>query len=193
MAIKRNPGEFLVEELLAGSMAARLRRTPGPFALYRLAKESLTTPDALNALRRALGLSTDAVTYGGLKDRHARTTQHITVPFRPTRLQQRNELEQAQGPGWRIERLGWVDFPITAVAIAANRFRIVVRDLTREADLIEEVARLHGYDKIPILPHVAHAVAGETGARRVRKLLARLLTAAGKDSSATVAEPEASS
>ncbi|MEI7837057.1 MAG: phenylalanine--tRNA ligase subunit beta [Planctomycetota bacterium] len=59
------------------------------------------------------------------------------------------------------------------------------RDLTREADLIEEVARLHGYDKIPIAPHVAHKVAGETGPRRVRKLLARVLTAAGFDEAIT--------
>lgn len=52
-------------------------------------------------------------------------------------------------------------------------------DLQREVDLIEEIARLHGYDKIPAGTRVAHRVIplGET--ERIRRLVMNTLAAAG--------------
>ncbi len=58
-------------------------------------------------------------------------------------------------------------------------------DLRREADLIEEVARLHGYDEIPELDRVAHAVEPEHLPQRTRRRVGELLTAAGFDEAIT--------
>ena len=59
-------------------------------------------------------------------------------------------------------------------------------DLTREADLIEEVARLLGYEAIPVAGQVAHTVVGESRAHRVRRSVCRVLSAAGFDETITL-------
>jgi len=58
-------------------------------------------------------------------------------------------------------------------------------DLAREVDLIEEVARLEGYRKIPVADKVTHAVTAETLTRKVRRSVGEALTAAGFDEAVT--------
>jgi phenylalanyl-tRNA synthetase beta chain len=52
-------------------------------------------------------------------------------------------------------------------------------DLEREIDLVEEVARHHGYEKIPESREIPVAYAGPTRAERVRQAAGEVLTAAG--------------
>ena len=59
------------------------------------------------------------------------------------------------------------------------------RDLTREIDLIEEVARIHGYDKIPEDTRVGMAPSHRTDEERVLEIVRRVLTAAGYDEAMT--------
>ncbi len=54
-------------------------------------------------------------------------------------------------------------------------------DLTRPADLIEEVARIVGYDRIPSVLPVAPAGRGRTRAQRLRRRAADVITAFGFD------------
>jgi len=58
-------------------------------------------------------------------------------------------------------------------------------DLTREADLIEEVARMVGYDAIPISGKVSHAVVGESLEHCTRRIVGQALTAVGFDETIT--------
>ena len=85
MKVKQVPQDFVVEE------RARVRPTDrGPFALYLLRKEGIGTLEALRAVRRAWQVPGRAVGFGGLKDRHAVTSQWVTIPRGP-----RRNLEQA--------------------------------------------------------------------------------------------------
>jgi phenylalanyl-tRNA synthetase beta chain len=59
------------------------------------------------------------------------------------------------------------------------------RDLEREIDLIEEVARVNGLDAIPTRNRITMAVRPEDEATRIRKLLARELNAGGFDEAVT--------
>lgn len=54
-------------------------------------------------------------------------------------------------------------------------------DLVRDVDLIEEVARIVGYDRIPSLLPVAPAGRGLSRAQRLRRRAANVITAAGLD------------
>ncbi|HUT58591.1 MAG TPA: phenylalanine--tRNA ligase subunit beta [Phycisphaerae bacterium] len=113
-------------------------------------------------------------------------------PFKPARLALRpartNALLGVKIPQARqvaiLRRLGLAPKP--------QRGRIVCAipshrgDLTREADLIEEVARLEGYDKIPVFDRVTHTVVSEPPTQRVRRGVAAALAAAGFDEAVTV-------
>ena len=58
-------------------------------------------------------------------------------------------------------------------------------DLTRPADLIEEIARLNGYDKIPVQEKVSHKVVALNDIEKLRRLLGDCLTACGYDEAVT--------
>jgi phenylalanyl-tRNA synthetase beta chain len=52
-------------------------------------------------------------------------------------------------------------------------------DLEREIDLVEEVARHHGYEKVPDRPHIRVAHTRLSKAERVRQAVSEVLTGAG--------------
>lgn len=60
------------------------------------------------------------------------------------------------------------------------------RDLTREIDLVEEVARIHGYDKIPEDVSVPMAASSRRREDRVASKVRNILTAAGFDEALTL-------
>lgn len=133
MTIRKQPTDFRVEENLDAAFAQALQPTPSqatPFAIYILHKTSLTTPEAVSMLGKYVQADQASVEYGGLKDKHAHTTQHVSIAIHgkdqaarlPTTIRQ---------PGWSAERIGWSPEPMSAKAIAANRFTLVVRDLSK--------------------------------------------------------------
>jgi phenylalanyl-tRNA synthetase beta chain len=65
------------------------------------------------------------------------------------------------------------------------------RDLTREIDLVEEVARVHGYDAIPEDVNVPMAPSAERKQDRVLPQVRRVLTALGYDEAMTLSAEEA--
>ncbi len=121
MKVKQVPQDFVVEE------RARVRPTDrGPFALYLLRKEGIGTLEALRAVRRAWQVPGRAVGFGGLKDRHAVTTQWVTIPRGP-----RRNLDQ---PTFRLTYEGQFTQPMSRMLLEGNTFGIRIRDLSdREA------------------------------------------------------------
>lgn len=120
MKLKHRPDDFQVEELTDAAPAA-----DGPFALYRLDKEGWTTPDALALVRREWRVDLRRISSGGLKDRHARTSQFFSIFRGPSRNLTRD--------GVRVRYLGQVVEPYTSKDIRANRFQITLRDLDAAA------------------------------------------------------------
>ncbi len=59
-------------------------------------------------------------------------------------------------------------------------------DIRREADLIEEVARLEGYDKIPLESKVTHRLAGRSQLQQLRGQATAALSAAGFDETISI-------
>lgn len=135
MTIRRTPADFVVEEITAPGFEAALRAAPAPDALvavYRLHKSQLTTPHAVSLLAAELRVRQNDVTYAGLKDKHAQTSQVVGVTVR-TLADGALLPAEASGPKWSARRIGWAAAPIDAAAIAGNRFRIVVRGVSEGA------------------------------------------------------------
>lgn len=117
MKVKQLPGDFRVEEL-----SDVVPRPHGPFALYRLDKTGWTTPDALAQVQRRWKLDRSRIAFGGLKDRHAETSQHVTILDGPPRDLNLDEI--------RLTHLGRMAEPFASAHIRANRFAITVRALS---------------------------------------------------------------
>jgi tRNA pseudouridine13 synthase len=116
MKLKSRPEDFVVEELTS------FRCIGGPFAFYRLSKRGLGTPEASQAIIRAWNLPRDAVRHGGLKDRHAETTQFLTILKGPQK--------SLEDRSFRLEYLGQAGRHYASKDIDANRFNISLRGLS---------------------------------------------------------------
>lgn len=141
MTIRKQPEDFRVCETLRDDTIAQIVATPGTthaHALITLSKTSLTTPDACSMLARALGVKAGLVSYAGLKDKHAQTTQHVSVPVAGETADFLPRLQTAIADrNWSAQLLGFLPRPVEAADIAYNTFTIVVRDLTRaESDVM---------------------------------------------------------
>ncbi len=144
MTIRRTPDDFRVEELNTAAFLASIapERTPShPFVAYRLVKRGIATPDAIGFIARALRVGREHVAAAGLKDRHAVTSQIVTVDGAALRGAPPRELGERLGAGdphaddggssWRIEGVGFVPRAADSTIIERNRFRIVVRGLDK--------------------------------------------------------------
>jgi len=120
--IKQKPEDFVVVELDRYEPSKT-----GPFALYRLVKWDSGTIEAVRSLAKNWNLSQAQISFGGLKDRHARTEQVISVRGGPER--------NFEGSAFRVEFLGRSRDPITRSSFHGNRFEITVRDLAEIPDL----------------------------------------------------------
>ncbi len=121
MKVKCRPEDFRVEERTAFTLDG------GPFALYRLTKRGLGTPEALEAVVRRWHIPRQRIAVGGLKDRHAVTLQHMTIRGGP-----RRNLAQTN---FELTYLGQCSRPFSSKDIVCNAFQITVRDLL-EAEAI---------------------------------------------------------
>src|ERR1051325_7896541 len=111
MHIKEQPDDFRVEELTNVRSSSS-----GDFALYRLKKRGWTTPDALAIARKRWTLDPRRMSFGGLKDRHADTTQYFTI-YRGPQL----KLTHAN---LHVAYLGQVDDAYESKHIESNRFAV---------------------------------------------------------------------
>ena len=133
MKLKCRPEDFLVTELSEFPIRAK-----GEFTVYELTKRGIGTPEAITQLLQMWNLPRERVSYGGLKDRHAVTTQFVTVHRGPARNAQRDQ--------WGLSYLGQSDEPFHPTNISANRFEIIMRDMDsgecqRAITALDEVAQ----------------------------------------------------
>jgi tRNA pseudouridine13 synthase len=120
MKLKRDPDDFQVEEMPLVSPGEQ-----GRFVFYRLTKCGLGTLEAVEAICRRWNLAGWRVSYGGLKDRHARTVQYLTIADGPLR-----PLREAS---FALEPLGRVPAPYGPAQFRGNRFVVVLRDMSAPA------------------------------------------------------------
>lgn len=121
MKIKAQLEDFIVEEVLSV-----LPQPRGPWRLLEMTKRRLNTTDAVKAIARTLGIPVEQIGYAGRKDRHALTTQFITIPAH-TRLP-----SSLPDTHLSMEPVGYLDKSLAPADMKGNRFCVTVRDLTSE-------------------------------------------------------------
>jgi tRNA pseudouridine13 synthase len=89
-----------------------------------LEKTGWTTPDAVGWVCRCWQLDRGRVSFGGLKDRHAVTSQFLTIEGGPS--------QNLEGDRIVLVYLGRSAEPYSSSHIRANRFTITIRDVSHE-------------------------------------------------------------
>lgn len=122
MKIKQKPEDFSVKE------SYRFDEVPnGPFRVYLMDKQKLSTFDAVARIQQRFGLAPGAISYCGLKDKQGRTEQLIAVKGFDVDLQDED---------LRLKFLGRTDQALSSKNTTSNRFAVTVRQIS-ERDLKE--------------------------------------------------------
>lgn len=117
MKVKRRREDFVVHEISDFALG------DGPFATYRLEKSGIGTPEAVNEVLQIWKIPRKRLEYGGLKDRHAITTQTVTIYQGPQ--------SSLEGSHFSLTYQGQAKRAFTARDIQANDFRIELRELEK--------------------------------------------------------------
>jgi tRNA pseudouridine13 synthase len=110
--------------------------------LYRLVKQSIGTIEAIEAICHRWNIAGRRVSYGGLKDRHAVTTQYLTIVDGPQKSLREKHFE--------LIPVGRLPKPYGPASFQGNRFQVVIRDLD-ERHVERAVAEIlaHKRDGLP--------------------------------------------
>lgn len=121
MKIKVIPEDFIVKEL-----ADIKYSSDGPYRIYLLEKRHWNTMDALKFISRENKVPLSKIGSGGRKDRHALTSQYISVP-------KKYELK-FERPNVKLTFLGFADDFVSPAILEGNYFEITLRKLKPEEE-----------------------------------------------------------
>ncbi len=134
MKLKCLPEDFRVEEVsLVRADGA------GRYTFYRLTKQDLGTIEAVEAICRRWNLASRRVSYAGLKDRHARTVQYLTIADGPRRSINTTKFD--------LEPIGRLDHAYTSRDLGGNRFELVLRGMT-EGEIARALAEIETIPRV---------------------------------------------
>lgn len=121
--LKQSPEDFRVDELPAYEPSGE-----GEHLFVHIEKTDLNTPDAARALAEAAGLDPRSVSWAGLKDRQAVTTQWLSI-HTPQALPDTLDV-----PGVRVLAQSRHGNKLRTGHLRGNRFRLVLRGLPDAQD-----------------------------------------------------------
>jgi tRNA pseudouridine13 synthase len=133
-SLKSTPEDFKVDEVLGFELTGE-----GEHLFLRIEKRGLNTEELVKSLARTLDKSEKAISYAGLKDRQALTTQWLCVHCPGEELAESNAL---QGPGWRVLESKRHLKKLKTGTLAANDFSLVLRDLSERSEIEARLAQI---------------------------------------------------
>jgi tRNA pseudouridine13 synthase len=120
MILKECPEDFIVEEISLKSW-----NTDGKYAIFKLVKIGLNTEHAVEIISRRFHIPLKDIKYAGTKDRHAHTTQYVSISNREG-IQHIKLYEE----NLKFEHVGYADEPLSLGCLEGNKFIITVRELS---------------------------------------------------------------
>ena len=119
MKLKQLAEDFRVEEISKFNILKN-----GSYKIYLLEKKGLETFSLLSYLSRKNRIPASEFGIAGLKDRHAVTKQHFTIPSI-------YDIKTLNEKNFNISFLGYLDRKIGLGDLIANKFEITVRDIAK--------------------------------------------------------------
>lgn len=128
--IKQHPADFIVEEQLPF-----IPTGTGEHILLQIQKSCLNTPDVARRIAQCARLSERQVSYAGLKDKQAITTQWFSVQVPIKASPDWSNLNTANMTVLQSVRH---DRKLRRGAVAHNRFQIILRDVKSNVEALSE-------------------------------------------------------
>jgi len=128
---EQNQDDFVVDEI------GLEWKGSGNFSIYHIKKVEMTTWDMIAAFAEFLNINAEKVGYAGLKDKHATTTQYISIESKYER-----ELKKFKHPQIKILSGTRHSHSIRMGDLVGNRFSINLFEVSQiQAGQIEKLAR----------------------------------------------------
>jgi tRNA pseudouridine13 synthase len=121
-AIRSSPSDFVVEEIPAYEPSGQ-----GEHLFVLIRKTGRTTLECVRALAARLAIDPRDIGYAGMKDKHAVTTQTLSLPLSPTTPIE--TVLEAGGDGLEVLEARRHPHKLRTGHLIANRFRVVLRKL----------------------------------------------------------------
>ncbi len=137
---KVSADDFKVDEVLGFALSGE-----GEHQFFRIEKRGLNTEELVNRLAICIGKPIKSISYAGLKDRQALTTQWLSVHCPGEAIPDANILH---GDGWRVLETDRHLKKLKTGALEGNQFTLVVREI-RECDAVERRLQLIKTDGVP--------------------------------------------
>lgn len=131
---KQTPEDFQVDEYFDGQFSGE-----GEHIILKIEKKGLNTEEVVKAIARLVNKPVKLISYAGLKDRHALTTQWLSIHAPGEEIPGVGELH---GPGWRVLEFTRHNKKLRPGYLAGNHFKITLRDLSHVDDLIHRIEQI---------------------------------------------------
>lgn len=130
-SFKAEPEDFHVNEFFDEPFSGS-----GEHILLKIEKKGLNTSDVVKSLSGLIHKSVKFISYAGLKDRQALTTQWLSIHAPGEEIP---GVEQLSAPGWRVLESTRHHKKLKPGFLTGNRFMIRLRDVSDKTDLLRRI------------------------------------------------------
>jgi len=130
-SFKLSPEDFQVNEFFDGEFSGE-----GEHIILKIEKRGLSTEDVLKSLARLVNKPAKLISYAGLKDRQALTTQWLSIHAPGETIE---GVESLQAPGWKVLESTRHNKKLRPGFLSGNHFVITLRDVQNMDDLLQRI------------------------------------------------------
>lgn len=131
---KQNPEDFHVNEFFSEPFSGA-----GEHIVLKIEKKGLTTEEVVKSLSRMTQRSIKLISYAGLKDRQAITTQWFSIHAPGEEIP---GIERLEAPGWRVLDCTRHHKKLKPGFLTGNQFMVRLQEVSNEADLLQRIEHI---------------------------------------------------
>ncbi|HAT6808460.1 TPA: tRNA pseudouridine(13) synthase TruD [Legionella pneumophila] len=128
------PEDFQVNELFEGQFSGE-----GEHIVLKIEKKGLTTEQVIKSLASLINKPIKLISYAGLKDKQALTTQWLSIHAPGEVIE---GIETLEAPGWKILECTRHNKKLRPGFLSGNHFTITLRNVSNETDLIHRIEQI---------------------------------------------------